>query len=207
MTKIAILILAAGKSSRMGGRDKLLEDAGGTALLARVTQRAQATDLPVFVSLPDVRGRRAMLINPGTATLVPVPDRDEGMAASIRAGATALLQDNFAVMILPGDMPDLQTSDLLALARAFSSHPNNILRATAADGTPGHPVIFPADLLPALTAVAGDSGARSVIRANADRLKTLALPDNRATCDLDTPQDWANWHAAQSLDQNTKAGR
>lgn len=207
MTKIAILILAAGKSSRMGKRDKLLEDVGGTALLARVTQRAQATELPVYVTVPDLRGRRAMLFEPGTVSLVPVPDRDEGMAASIRAGATALLKTDFAVMILPGDMPDLQTSDLLSLAHAFTQHPDVILRATAADGTPGHPVIFPADLLPALTTVTGDSGARSVIRANVDRQRTLALPGSRAICDLDTPQDWANWRAAQTLGKDKKAGR
>ena len=207
MTKIAILILAAGMSSRMGGRDKLLEDADGTPLLARVTQRALATGLPVFVTVPDCNHPRAALVKPGTATVIPVPDRDEGMAASIRAGATALLTDKSAVMILPADMPDLQTSDLLTLAAAFSRQPDAILRATAADGSAGHPVIFPVDLLPALTAVTGDCGARSVIRANPDRLQPLALPENRAVCDLDTPQDWTNWRAAQTGVPNKKADR
>ena len=207
MTKVAILILAAGKSSRMGGRDKLLEDVNGTALLAHVTNRALATGLPVLVAVPDVNHPRATLVKSGTATLIPVPDRDEGMAASIRAGATALLGGNHAVMILPGDMPDLHSSDLTKLVAAFTRQPHNILRATAADGTPGHPVIFPADLVPALIAVTGDAGARSVIRANMDRLQTQALPGNRALCDLDTPQDWAKWRASQTNGQNKRASR
>jgi len=207
MTKIAILILAAGRSSRMGGRDKLLEEIDGTTLLARVTKRALATGMQVVVTVPDANHPRANLVKTGLASMVPVPDRDEGMAASIRAGVKALQHEETAVMILPADMPDLQTSDLRALSMAFAKRPNNILRATSADGTPGHPVIFPSDLLTALTKVTGDSGARSVIRANQDRLQTLSLPGNRAVCDLDTPQDWAKWRAAQALDQNKKAGR
>lgn len=199
MTKIAILILAAGTSSRMGGGDKLQEDANGTPLLARVANRSLATGLPVFVTVPDKFHPRAALVPSDRVTLIEIPDRTEGMAASIRTGAATVQSNKCALMILPGDMPGLETSDLQALVKAHASQPDKIIRATSADGTPGHPVIFPVDLVPDLTTITGDAGARSVIAANTDRLQSCPLPGNRAICDLDTPQDWAKWRAAQNL--------
>ena len=197
MSSLAILILAAGASSRMGGRDKLMQDADGAPLLTRVTDRALATGLPVLVTLPDLTHPRASLVNVGKVTLVAVPDWTSGMSASIRAGVAALPNQTNAVMILPGDMPDLQSGDFLALAKAARTFPDAIIRATSCDGTPGHPVVFPADLFPALRSLSGDQGARAVIKAHEARLCLHALPANRALCDLDTPEDWAAWRATQ----------
>ncbi len=197
MPQTAILIPAAGTSSRMGGQDKLMKDAQGGPLLARVIHRARATGLPVFVTLPDLSHPRARLVRDGGATPVPVPDRASGMAASIRRGVAALPKGTPAVMILPGDMPDLQTDDLMALVQAAQNAPDAIIRATTSDGTPGHPVIFPADLFAQLQSVSGDQGGRLVVRAHKHRVQTHALPDTRALCDLDTPADWAAWQAVQ----------
>lgn len=197
MTQIALLILAAGASSRMQGRDKLLTDAGGEPLLARVTRRALATGLPTYVTLPDLTHPRARLIQTTDAHPVPVPDWATGMSASIRTGVAALSDQADAVMILPGDMPDLTTGDYLEMAADYLQNPGQILRAVTSDGAPGHPVIFPADLFGALKSLSGDTGAQPVVRANADRLRRHPLSGTRARCDLDTPEDWAIWQAAQ----------
>jgi len=193
LTHMAILILAAGASSRMGGRDKLMQDAGGMPLLARVTGRAAATGLPVFVTLPDLAHPRADLVNNPEITLIDVPDWASGMSASIRAGVAALSDRTSAVMILPGDMPDLQTDDLLALTQAARAAPDAIIRAASSNGVPGHPVIFPANLFAELRAVSGDQGGRAVVKAHETRQHLVELPANRALCDLDTPEDWAAW--------------
>ena len=83
------------------------------------------------------------------------------MAASIRAGVRALPQAGPA-MIVPADMPALGEADLLALIAAQDAQPGKILRG-AAQGRPGHPVIFPPDLIGVLQALTGDEGARGVI--------------------------------------------
>jgi len=200
MSQIAILILAAGASSRMGGKDKLMLDAGGQPLLARVVTQAKATGLPVFVTIPDLSHPRAALSCFENVTLIAVPDRASGMSASIRAGLSALPQTATGVMILPADMPDLQTQDLYAIAQVGLHNPGAIIRATTADAIPGHPVIFPADLFEALGKLAGDQGARGVIAANKSRLISHILPGTRALRDLDTPADWDAWRAAQDTD-------
>ncbi len=172
-----------------------MKHANGTPLLARIITRALSTRLPVFVTVPTLDHPRATLLQGTTATPIPVPDRFEGMAASIRRGIDGLPAQTPGVMILPGDMPDLTTDDLTQLAQAFENNPSAIIRATTEDGRPGHPVIFPANLFPDLRQITGDQGGRAVVKAHMDRLRLVALPGNHALCDLDTPADWAAWHS------------
>lgn len=199
MPKTAILILAAGASSRMGHEDKLMKDANGTPLLARVVSHAQSTQLSVFVTVPTTNHPRAALLHGTLATPIAVPDRSKGMAASICRGIDGLPDQTPGVLILPGDMPDLTTEDLTHLSLIFENNPEHIIRATTKDGRPGHPVIFPASLFPDLRQITGDQGARAVVKANKDRLKLVALPGNHALCDLDTPADWAAWRKANGI--------
>ncbi|WP_278921801.1 nucleotidyltransferase family protein [Pseudophaeobacter profundi] len=193
MDNIAVLLLAAGASSRMAGQDKLIQRIDGKPLLARICQRADNTGLPCYVTLPSKTHPRAAHI--GAAQIVPVPDTAEGMAASIRAGVTALPDAIDAVMILPCDMPDLQTEDLLNLARRFHGPDSPVLRATTSTGTPGHPVLFPRRSFAGLRQITGDQGARALLRQ--ETVQHVALPGQRAVTDLDTPEAWAKWRAAQ----------
>lgn len=195
----AILIPAAGLSSRMRGRDKLLEKLGGVTLLARQVGRALSTGAPVLVTLgPEAADRQAVLRNLGhdNLSLVPVADATEGMAASIRAGVAALGAGARPVMILLPDMPDITTSDLTLMMLAHSADPDRILQATGTDGTPGHPVIFPHRLFPRLLDLRGDRGAKAIVADETPQY--LALSGRRALTDLDTPEDWQAWRDAQS---------
>ncbi|MBQ4824614.1 MULTISPECIES: nucleotidyltransferase family protein [unclassified Leisingera] len=189
MTAIAILLLAAGASSRMHGRDKLMEDVDGQPLLALMCRRAALTGLPVFVTLPSETHPRAAAT--GSAIPVPVPDAAEGMAASIRRGIAALPEQTKAVMILPADMPEVETQDMLHLAAHFPGDGSPVLRAASEDGIQGHPVLFPRRCFAALKTLRGDQGARSLLKSEPPQM--VPLPKNHALTDLDTPEDWAAW--------------
>jgi len=193
MSTIAILLLAAGASSRMEGRDKLMEEIDGLPLLSLICSRATQTGLPCYVTVPSLSHPRVSVT--GTAHVIAVPEASEGMAASIRTGVAALAAETQAVMILPCDMPELQTQDLLHLAAHFHGPDNAVLRATASDGTPGHPVLFPRRCFPALSLIAGDQGARAVLQNQ--EVQLVALPGQRAVTDLDTPDAWAHWRAGR----------
>ncbi|MFU8864174.1 MAG: nucleotidyltransferase family protein [Rhodobacterales bacterium] len=192
----AILILAAGAASRMRGGDKLREEVAGQPLLRLMLERALAAATgPVLCTLPDAEHPRMACLAGLDVTPVMVPDAAEGMGASIRAGVTALPPDCAAVMILPADLPELDSDDLRRMIAAHEAGPDAILRAVDRDGQRGHPVVFPADLFDALKTCHGDSGARDVLRAHSDRIITIPLPAHHATTDLDTPEDWATWRA------------
>jgi CTP:molybdopterin cytidylyltransferase MocA len=117
------------------------------------------------------------------------------MAESLRRGIAAVPPDNAALVML-ADMPEIETADLLALIDAHAeSGGAALVQAAGADGTPGHPVLFPADCLADFAALAGDTGARAILRENRHRRRLVPLAGRRALVDLDTPEDWAAWRA------------
>ncbi|MBD3678088.1 MAG: nucleotidyltransferase family protein [Rhodobacteraceae bacterium] len=197
MARVAILIPAAGLSSRMRGRDKLLEQVDERPLLRRQAEIALATGSDVLVTLrPDADARREVL--GGCAVrIVDVPDADEGMSASIRRGVAAMGVEVDGAMILPADMPELTTEDLQDVLRAFTAAgADRITRGASNDGKPGHPVIFPKRLFPGLQEVSGDEGARALVKS--EGAETVPLPDCHALTDLDTPEAWGAWRGKQS---------
>lgn len=185
-----ILLPAAGASSRMGGADKLLRPIAGEALLVRQVRRAVATGAPVLVTLPPDRPGRAAALDPleGVRTAL-VTNASEGLSASLKTGAAEALRQGRDLLILLPDMPEIETGDILALIAARGDAP--IARATAEDGTPGHPVLFDVSLLSEFESLTGDFGAAKVIKAHKDRTVWVPLKGRRACRDLDTPADWA----------------
>lgn len=191
-----ILILAAGSSSRMRGGDKLMEPVAGEPLLRRIARAALATGCPVTVVLPPDRPARPAALAGMALRQVVAARAGDGMAESLRAGVTALPVGR-PILVLLADLPDITGADLTAFVRHWASLPDAILRGADSAGNPGHPVGFPADLRADLLGLTGDQGAREVIARHKPRLRLMPLPGRHATTDLDTPEDWATWRAAQ----------
>jgi molybdenum cofactor cytidylyltransferase len=197
VTGPAILVLAAGRSTRMRGRDKLLEEVAGQALLAERVDTARKTGAPVRVALPprEVAPARWAALAGAGAMLVEVPDAASGMAASLTAGLAALPADCPGLLVLLADMPEITAADIAALLAGFDG--SEILRGASAEGGPGHPVLFPARDFPTLARLSGDAGARDLLRREAARVRLVPLPARHALTDLDTPEDWTDWRAAR----------
>lgn len=193
---LQILILAAGGSTRMRGADKLTAEVEGQPLLRQLARRALASGLPVTVTLSPAHPDRRTALQDLPLTPLIVPDAATGMATSLRAGL-AHLPPQAAVLLLLADLPEITTQDLTRMAAAHTATPDLILRATDAAGQPGHPVIFPPWARPDLMALSGDEGARAVLQRHAARLRLIALPDQHATTDLDTPEAWAAWRSGR----------
>lgn len=188
---LAILIPAAGSARRMRGADKLLEPVRGEAILRRLARLALALGGAVRVTLPIggfEAGRRLALSGLAVET-VSLPDAALGMAASLRCGAQ---MTGSGLMILLPDMPEIGAAEIAAMAMAHQAHPDQVLRG-AAQGRPGHPVVLPARLRPALADLTGDQGAKAIIRG--ENVLLIELPGEAALLDLDSPEDWADWRA------------
>lgn len=190
--RTVILVLAAGASSRMRGQDKLMQIVGGQPLLRRMAAAAVATGARVLVALPPAPGPRHQALDGLPMEVVPVADAALGMGHSLAAGARAAGRGT-ALMVVPADMAGIGTPEMERLLDAASAAPDRIWRGMAADGRPGHPVLFPARLLPALEALTGDEGARALLAADPPLL--VPLPGDAAVLDLDTPEDWAAFRA------------
>lgn len=196
MRHLHILLLAAGASSRMGQRDKLLEPVGPEPLIVRLCRLGLATGLPMTVVLRPDRPLRLAAIDGLPVHRVIARNADLGMAESLKAGIAAIPADS-DILLLLGDLPELDGEDLSSMAAAWQTYPGSLLRATDDMGIPGHPVVFPSELRPALLQLSGDQGAREILKAHSDHIVPVKLGGKHATTDLDTPEEWEKWRAAR----------
>ena len=187
---IPTLLLAAGKSSRMGGRDKLLELVDGVPLLTLLTERALQSG-PTYVTLPSAdHPRRAVL--PKAAKVVVVSGL---MSDSIKAGITALPVVAKGVLILPADMPDITADDIRTVIDAAQASDAPIVRACTETGLAGHPIYFAAHTFARFANLTGDRGASRLTSELEGQTLFVPLQGDRARLDLDTPDDWKTYHA------------
>lgn len=191
-----LLLLAAGQSRRMAPDDKLLLTINGKPMVRRVAETALATGFPLSVVLSPRHPERGIALRGLGLTQITLPEDAApcGMAISLRHGLTAIAPE-CAVMVVLGDQPDLTTADLLRVIEQWQLQPHRIHRGGTGTGTPGHPVILPAPLRPALARLDGDSGARDIIAAAPEQPILVLLPAQNALTDIDTPEDWQNWRA------------
>jgi len=189
---IPILLLAAGQSSRMRGRDKLLEKIDGTSILSILAARAIKVG-PVFVTLPDLNHPRRKAL-PRGATVVPVANARNGMSHSLKAGVSALPDTATGVIIFPADMPDVTTADLAVIKTHGQQNLAPIVRATTSDGKPGHPIYFARSLFSLFQNLSGDRGAYQICQDYSAQTKFVPLSGQRAHLDLDTPEEWESYH-------------
>ncbi len=186
----AVVVLAAGRGQRFRGEGHKLEQlVGGETVLAHTLRQTMASGLRFLVVTsatlaPLVRGHvaeRDMLVLPTQDRLGrPVP---VGMGHSIAAGVAAT-GDAQGWLIVPADMPLLQTSTLLAVARALEHDP---IAYAQYDGQRGHPVGFSAELFSELTALQGDEGARKLLARFP--AQAVDVNDPGVLVDVDTVED------------------
>jgi molybdenum cofactor cytidylyltransferase len=188
-TGIAGVVLAAGLSRRMG-QPKLLLDLGGAPILRRSVQQILSAGLDevVVVTGPDAAPLAAALAGLAVRR-AQNPDPAAGQAGSVVAGVAALGPDVEAAVLALGDQPTVSPDVIRALVAAWRATGRPIAAPVYRDGR-GNPVLFARDVFPELLALTGDTGARTVIAADAARV-TLVPVDAPMPPDVDTPEDLA----------------
>jgi CTP:molybdopterin cytidylyltransferase MocA len=177
------LILAAGAGSRFGDDPKQLADLCGRPLLQWAVDAQLA--VPALGPIVVVLGSRAMQIRAavdfGDARVVQCADWASGQSASLRCGLRELGGAD-AIVVTLGDAP-LVTPQVIA--RFVDAADRTRAARALYDGRPGHPVVLGAAQIAALADVAGDQGARGLLR-DARTIEVGHLCSGR---DVDTPED------------------
>ncbi len=197
--RIAALILAAGQSRRMGAANKLLAEIDGKAMLARVVEAAQASQIieTVAVTGHEAEAVGATLSDCGIGS-VHNPDFADGLSTSLQAGIGALGGDIDGVIVLLGDMPRISPGHIDRLIAAFNPVEGRAICVPTYQGKRGNPVLFAARFFAEMTALGGDSGAKHLIGQHEDDLVEVAMEDDAIFLDVDTPDALAAIRAASS---------
>jgi len=189
---VSAVVLAAGSASRFGG-PKQLAPWRGRPLIAHVLEQARACpDLDAVVVTVGAEAAAVRAVIGDRATVVAdVPDWAAGQSRSVRAGLAALVAAQPSVgaaVFLLADQPGV-TPELLS---ALVQHHRETLAPVVAprhNGQRGNPVLFDRSTFGEFASLAGDIGARPIIRAHADEIAWLDWPTPEVLLDIDTRAD------------------
>jgi molybdenum cofactor cytidylyltransferase len=199
--RVAVLVLAAGRSTRMGGPNKMLADAKGEALVVHAVKAAlesQAVEITVVLGhmAGEVRAAIESAI-PGRSRLrfVTNPDFAEGLSTSVRTGIAALSTNIDAAVVQLGDMPGVGSGLLNRLIAAFSPVEGRAICVPTVGGKRGNPVLWARRFFPEMAVLSGDSGAKHLIGEHADLVCEVEMAGEAAITDIDTPEALTAWRA------------
>lgn len=188
------LVLAAGRSRRMGRTKAVLPDGDGEPFVARVVRTlgeaglarvlvvtAPGTHDAIDAALREPRNRAAV-------TILVNPEPDRGQLSSLLTGLDAAGNVDGLVVTLV-DVPFVSTATVAAVIEAWERSRAPIVRPAFGERH-GHPVIFDHALFDALRAAPLDAGAKHVVRAHEAAIVNVPVSDEGAFLDLDTPDEY-----------------
>ena len=188
-SRVAAIVLAAGRSTRMGDTNKLLADIGGTPMVRRVVEAVLASNArPVLVVTGHERSGVAAALSGLDVTHVANPDYVTGLASSLKAGVRALPRDCAGVLVVLGDMPRIAPEHLDELIAAFEAERGAAIIVPTHQRQQGNPVLWPATFFGELLQLEGDAGAKRLIAAHAGDVRQIDLDTDAIFADVDTPE-------------------
>ncbi|HUI13885.1 MAG TPA: molybdopterin-binding/glycosyltransferase family 2 protein [Xanthobacteraceae bacterium] len=186
---IAAIVLAAGRSSRMGGPNKLVAEIGGKPLVRIVVEAALVSRArPVIVVTGHQRERVEASLAGLPVTFAHNPDFAEGLGTSLKTGIAALPADVDGALVCLGDMPQVDAGLIDRLIGALDPDKGALVVVPTIDGKRGNPVVWSRRFFPDLMAVEGDVGARYLIGRYAEAVIEVPLTGTAALTDIDTPE-------------------
>jgi molybdenum cofactor cytidylyltransferase len=186
---IAAVVLAAGRSTRMGAINKLIAEIGGKPLVRIAAEQALASRAsPVIVVTGHEREKVESALDGLPVRLVHNPDYAEGLGTSLKAGIAAVPADADGAVVCLGDMPQVTSQLIDKLLAAFDPERGALVVVPSINGRRGNPVVWSRRFFHDLAAIDGDIGARHLIGAYTEAVAEVPVEGEAALIDVDTPE-------------------
>jgi molybdenum cofactor cytidylyltransferase len=186
---IAAIVLAAGRSTRMGGANKLVAEIGGKPLVRIAAEQALASRArPVIVVTGHQRERVEAALAGLPVKLVHNPDFAEGLGTSVRAGIAAVPASADGAVVCLGDMPQVDAELINRLIAALAPDQGALAVIPTLNGKRGNPVLWSRRFFPDLMALEGDVGARNLIGRYGEAVIEVPVTGKAALTDVDTQE-------------------
>lgn len=190
MSNIAILILAAGSSSRMKIPKQLLPVGNktllGLTLENAMNSKANNVHLVLGANSEEIKNS----IKDISVNIILNPNHTKGLSTSIVEGVKHIQSKPYdAVVIMLADQPQVDTSYINKLMDTFDENPEHII-ASKYSNVFGVPAIFPKSAFEQLLKLKGDKGAKTFL--NSEKAKVIAI-NTTQFIDIDTPKDYKDF--------------
>jgi molybdenum cofactor cytidylyltransferase len=186
---VATVLLAAGRSARWGGGQKVLAPLGGMPLVARAARTAlNGGARPVIVVLGNAADDVRAALEGLDVACVENRDYARGIAGSIRCGLSVLPFDAAGALILLADMPFVSAQHLRALRAAFADAQCAKICVPSYRGRRGNPVLWPRAHFAALKSVRGDVGGRPLLQRLHEQVMLVEMADDGVLLDIDSQE-------------------
>jgi len=187
--RVAAIVLAAGRSTRMGAVNKMLAEIGGKPLVRIAAEQAVASlAQPVIVVTGHEREKVEAALKGLPLRLVHNPDFSEGLGTSLRTGIAAVPEQADAAIVCLGDMPQVDAGLINRLIAAFDPERGALVVMPSIEGRRGNPVVWSRRFFHDLMAIQGDIGARHLIGSYAEAVVEVPVGGEAALTDVDTPE-------------------
>ena len=186
--RISTLVLAAGRSTRMGPENKLLALVAGVPIVRRVVETARASAArPIHVVVGHQAGQVRDALAGLDVTFVDNPRFAEGLSTSLQTGLAALPADSDGAVILLGDMPEIAPDLIDRLIAGFAPKDGRGIVVPVSGGKRGNPVLWGRAYFAEMADVAGDTGAKHLLGRHAEAIVEVSS-DVAVHTDIDTPE-------------------
>ena len=186
---ISAVVLAAGRSTRMGAVNKLLVPLDGRAMVRAVVDALEGSSVgPVVVVTGHESDRVGEALAGAHVHLVRNPEYRQGLSGSLRVGLAALPASTEGAVICLGDMPLVTSQHVDKLVAAFDPAEGREICVPVFEGKRGNPVLFARRFFDEMTTVRGDVGARHLIGEYEEYVCEVAIDDRAVLVDVDSPR-------------------
>lgn len=189
---IAAIVLAAGKSERMGQPKALLTYRGVTFLdrILLAIENSEISETIVVVG----HNREEIASQVRLGVVVSNPDYESGMVTSLKVGIRALPDEASGAAIFLVDHPMIDEKTINALVSRFEP---GVIIAPVYDGRRGHPVLFSRTVLYEILELPDTIGANAVVRRKPDRVIEVLVDEPGILLDIDTPEELKRFRLTQ----------
>lgn len=186
---ISAILLAAGQSKRMGGKNKLTEKIKGIPLIKLSVKNILFSSVDELII---VLGYQKEIIEKiidehKKIKFIFNKDYESGMASSIKVGLNNLSENTEAFFICLGDMPLVNYEIYNELIK--SRNQKDILVPTYKNKQ-GNPVLFSKSMKEKIMSISGDFGAKKVLQLNKDKILNLEINNRGIVKGFNTQKDF-----------------
>ena len=187
--RIAVVILAAGQSRRMGSINKLLAEVDGKPMVRHALDAATASQgKPIILVSGHEADRVTRAVEASGVLIVHNPDYAQGLSTSVRVGLGAVPEDCDGAIIMLSDMPQVTADHLNRLIAAFDPAEGRAICVPSWRGKIGNPTLWAKRFFDEMCTLDGDTGAKHLIGTYGEVVVEVAMESDAVLTDLDSPE-------------------